>query len=111
MPQAKLAPYLANGLLEVGEKHEVVGDVRGRGFLWALEITDPETGEPFFDPRVDSGENPVKEVQKRAMKKGILFGTGRPSFQLTAYPTFVTDRSDIDEAMAVLDESLTEVFG
>ena len=107
----ELTPYLAERLEEVGENHAVVGDVRGRGFLRALEITDPETGEPFVDPRVDSGPNPVKEVQKEAMKRGVLFGTGRPAFQLTAYPTFVTQTDDIDEAVDVLDESLTAVFG
>jgi taurine--2-oxoglutarate transaminase len=105
------APYLADRLSELADAHEVVGDVRGRGFLWALEITDPETGEPFFDPRVDSGTNPVTEVQREAMKNGVLFGTGRPSFQITAYPTFVTERDDIDEAVTVLDDALTEVFG
>ncbi len=107
----ELAPYLEERLEEVGDAHEVVGDVRGSGFLRALEITDPETGEPFFDPRVDSGENPVKKIQETAFESGVLFGTGRPSFQLTAYPTFVTERADIDEAAAVLDGALSEVFG
>jgi taurine--2-oxoglutarate transaminase len=105
------APYLADRLSDLADAHAVVGDVRGRGFLWALEITDPETGEPFFDPRVDSGTNPVTEVQKEAMKNGVLFGTGRPPFQITAYPTFVTERDDIDEAVTALDDALTAVFG
>lgn len=107
----ELSPYLEERLEAIKDAHEVVGDVRGRGFLRAIEITDPETGEPFFDPRVDSGENPVAKVQQRAFENGVLVGTGRPSFQITAYPTFVTEKSDIDEATDVLDDALTEVFG
>jgi glycine/D-amino acid oxidase-like deaminating enzyme len=32
---------------------EPVGDVSGRGYLWGVEFTDPETGGPYHDPRVD----------------------------------------------------------
>jgi 4-aminobutyrate aminotransferase-like enzyme len=53
-------------------------DVRGRGFHWAVEFADPETGEPIFDPRVEEGYNPVADVVARTREKGVLIGGGRP---------------------------------
>lgn len=105
-----LAPYLEDRLNDLKAEHEVIGDVRGRGFLWAVEITNPETGRPFFDPRVDTGANPVKAVQQAAFENGVMFGTGRPAFQLTAYPPFVVDEDDIDTAIGALDSALATVF-
>lgn len=107
----ELAPYIEDRFGALKDTHDVVGDVRGRGFLWAIEITDPDTGQPFFDPRVDDGPNPVKAVQEAAFENGVLFGTGRPAFQLTAYPPFVVDKDDIDHAVNALDAALSTVFG
>jgi taurine--2-oxoglutarate transaminase len=73
----RLAPTLQEHLEGLAE-HDVVGDVRGRGFHWAVEFADPETGEPIFDPRVEEGYNPVADVVARTHEKGVLIGGGRP---------------------------------
>lgn len=106
----QLSPVLEERLRGLAEQHDVVGHVRGRGFLWAVEITDPATGEPFFDPRVDAGPNPVTRVQRATFEKGVLVGTGRPGFQLTLYPPFVIDEDDIDTAVSALSSAITTVF-
>lgn len=103
------APFLREQL-EGLQRHDVVGDVRGRGFLFAVEFVDPNTGDPVFDPRVEEGDNPVKEVIATAREKGVLFGPGRPPFQVMVAPPFCVDEQEIETAVNVLDDAIGEVF-
>ena len=106
-----LAPALESSLRDVADRHEAVGDVHGRGFLWGVEFTDPATGDPYFDPRIEDGDNPVAAVRREAADRGVLFGSGRPDIQLLVSPPLCIDESDIEEAAAVLDRSIDAVFG
>ncbi|SEP24840.1 taurine---2-oxoglutarate transaminase [Halogranum amylolyticum] len=105
----RLGPVL-HDRLESLTHHDVVGEVRGRGLLAAVEFVDPETGDPVFDPRVEDGPNPVKEVIKKAKQNGVMFGPGRPAFQVIMGPPFCTTEEDIDTAVTVLDQTIDEVF-
>jgi taurine--2-oxoglutarate transaminase len=104
-----LAPTLQERLRGL-EAHDVVGDVRGRGFHWAVEFADPETGEPIVDPRVEEGHNPVTDVVAGMQEKGILIGGGRPMIQISLSPPFCIDEDDIDRTVSALDETIAEVF-
>lgn len=107
----ELAPQLEERLHEIGDAHAAVSDVRGRGFLWAVEFADPETGDPFVDPWADEeGDNPVAEVRSVAKDRGVLFGSGRPDVQVIVAPPLCIDGDDIDEAVDVLEESIKKVF-
>ena len=105
-----LEPVLQDGLREIEAAHDAVCDVRGRGFLWTIEFADPETGEPFYDPRVDDGENPVSDVLEIAHEQGVIFGGGRPSFQIMITPPLIADRDDLEQALDVLDGAIDDVF-
>jgi taurine--2-oxoglutarate transaminase len=105
-----LAPTLQEQL-EGLTAHDIVCDVRGRGFHWAVEFADPATGEPIVDPRAEEGHNPVGDVLERMQEKGILIGGGRPLIQVTLSPPFCIDEDDIERTVSALDESITEVFG
>ncbi|MFC7046783.1 aspartate aminotransferase family protein [Halobacteriaceae archaeon GCM10025711] len=105
-----LAPYLEERLREL-ERHDAVNDVHGRGFLWSVEFADPATGDPFFDPRVDEGANPVAAVRAEAKQQGVLFGSGRPDTQVLVAPPLTVDEADIDEAVDALDAGIEAVFG
>ena len=106
----ELAPYFEERLNDLMDAHDVVGDVRGRGFHWGIEFSDPETGEPFFDPRVDEGENPVSKVIAETQQRGVLVGGGRPTFQIVLSPPLTVDKAEIDEAVDALEESIVSVF-
>ncbi|MDY6817696.1 MAG: aminotransferase class III-fold pyridoxal phosphate-dependent enzyme [Halobacteriales archaeon] len=107
----QLAPVLEEQLHTL-ESHDVVGDIRGRGFHWAIEFTNPATGEPFVDPMVDHDEdNPVKELAHTAQDHGLIIGTGRPDHQILLSPPLCIDKDDIAEAVDVLDQSIEQVFG
>lgn len=107
----ELSPYLEGRLRELEDEHAVVGDVRGRGLHWAVEITDPETGEPFFDNRYEDGEDVNKHVLRTAAAEhNVLFSPGKPSFQIMVAPPFCIDRDDVDEAVGALSASIVDVF-
>ena len=105
-----LEDQFREGLEDIERRHDAVGSVHGRGFLWSVEFTDPETGDPFHDPRVDEGENPAAHVRERAAEQGILFGGGRPDFQVLLSPPLCIDSAQLDEAISVLDESIGATF-
>ncbi|MDZ7689479.1 MAG: aminotransferase class III-fold pyridoxal phosphate-dependent enzyme [Halobacteriales archaeon] len=93
------------------EQYDAVGDVRGRGFLWCAEFVDPETGEPLFDPRVEEGENPVKDVIHEARDRGVLVGSGRPGFQVMVAPPLCASKEEIDAGIDGLVSAVDAVFG
>ncbi|PSP74432.1 aspartate aminotransferase family protein [Halobacteriales archaeon QS_3_64_16] len=105
-----LAPVLQEQLASL-EDHDVVCDVRGRGFHWGIEFADPATDEPIVDPRVEDGHNSIEDVLAGMQEKGILIGGGRPMIQITLSPPFCIDEDDIDRTVSALDETIGEVFG
>ncbi|MFW5948556.1 MAG: aspartate aminotransferase family protein [Halolamina sp.] len=106
-----LAPYLEARLRDLDDRYDVVADVHGRGLLWAVEFADPETGEPFVDPRVEpDADNPVADVREVATEQGVLFGSGRPDTQVICSPPLCVDRDDVDEAVDALAAGIESAF-
>lgn len=105
----RLEPHLHEEISALHE-YEIVGDVRGRGFLWCVEFVDPETGEPVFDPRLEDGDNPVDEVIHEARDRGVLVGSGRPGFQIMVAPPLCASKEEITESVEVLESSIKSVF-
>jgi len=108
----RLEPHLRDRLGAL-EEYDVVGDVRGRGFLWCVEFVDPDTDEPLFDPRLegDEKENPVNDVIHEARERGVLVGSGRPGFQIMIAPPLCASDEGITEAVEVLERSIRSAFG
>lgn len=96
------------GTLE--SNHEAVHDVHGRGFLWSVEFADPETGEPFVDPRVTDEENPVEDVVGATADQNVLVGRGRPNTQVILSPPLIADEEAITEGVEALDEAIAKTF-
>lgn len=101
---------LRDGLVEIEATYDVVKTTRGRGFHWSVEFADPETGEPFVDPRIDAGENPVADVIATARDRGVLFGGGRPKTQVLLSPPLIAGAEELREGIDVLDSAISSVF-
>ncbi len=106
----KLEPHLREELAAL-ESFGVVGEVRGRGFLRAVEFVDPATGDPVFDPRVEDGDNPVTDVIREARDRGVLVGSGRPGFQVMVAPPLCATESELTDGVETLVVAVDEVFG
>ena len=93
-------------LEELKDRHPSVGEVRGLGLFWGLELVkDRATREPLV-PFNASGPSlgPVSAMQKRAMERGLfLFAHWNVAF--VAPPLTITE-DELREGLGILDECL-----
>jgi taurine--2-oxoglutarate transaminase len=97
------ADVLGPGFAELAERHPVVGEVRGRGVFWALElVSDPETREPLAPY---AGASPAMAALGAACKdRGLLpLLNGN---RLHVVPPCTITEIEAKEALAGLDEAL-----
>lgn len=103
-------PLLREGLEEIEAAHDVVHAVHGRGFHWSVEFANPATGDPFHDPRVDQGDNPVTDVIETAQERGVLFGGGRPTTQILLSPPLIVGPDEIEAGVNTLNATIEDTF-
>jgi len=106
---AQIGKYLQESLLELTDL-PMVGDVRGKGMLWAIEfVKDKETKEPF--PRE---KNVKMDVITKCLLKGAFFYPGYyedelgRGDQLMIAPPFIITEEQVDECVAILRETLQD---
>ena len=98
---AELGPYLKEKLLELQDKHPLIGDVRGIGLMQGAELVK-EGKEPAAQ-EVDR----ILEIMKN---KGIIIGkNGRSRNVLAFQPPLVITKENVDEMITALNDALTEV--
>ena len=87
--------------LQALDKHPIVGDVRGIGLFCSVEyVKDRKTKEPF--------DNTVTgRLRGKLMAQGLVSRTRDSSTSFL--PPLVFTKGDADEAVAILDKSLTEL--
>ncbi len=93
--------HFSKGLKKLAEKHQVIGDVRGLGLMQALElVNDRESREIAPQAAVQLFE----ETKKRRLLigKGGLYGN-----VIRITPPLTVSIDEIDEALRILDESLS----
>ncbi len=101
---------LMDNLAELMERHQVVGDIRGKGLFCGAElVADRATREP-------AGERKVQAVVAECMKQGVIIGaTNRsvPGFNNTLCfsPALIATPDDIDHMTDTVDKALGKVFG
>jgi taurine--2-oxoglutarate transaminase len=97
---------LGPGLTELAEKHLSVGDVRGIGGLWTVELVrSRETKEPLVPTGATGEANaPMRSFGKACMGRGLLpliLGN-----RVHVAPPLNVNDSDAAAGMAILDEAL-----
>ncbi len=119
---AAIAEYRRLGLLErskkmgaiVGEKlnalksrHSSIGDVRGRGLFWAVDLVrDRSAKTPFNTQREKLDGKPliIDQVTAKMLSLGVAC-MGWVSHLVIAPPLIITE-AEIDQGIAALDEAL-----
>jgi adenosylmethionine-8-amino-7-oxononanoate aminotransferase len=107
-----LSGYLLERL-ETLYAHKIVGDIRGRGFLWGIEfVKDRKTKEPFSKKQ---GGVLADLISKTAFKYGLVLypGSGCVDGNIGDHtlvaPPFIIEKQEIDEMVSILDRSFSEV--
>jgi len=104
---ATLGAHLERELATLAERHPSVGEVRGLGLFYGLELVrDRATREPLV-PFNATGEaaGPVAAMTKAAMQRGVY-----PFIHwnvLAVAPPLTITREELDEGLAVIDEVLS----
>ena len=99
----ELGRYMKGILRDLQQRHEPIGDVRGRGLLLGVELVrDRHRKEPAFELGAAVG--------RRCIELGASLNIARESsahvFRIA--PPLTVTREQIDTAMAILDQALTE---
>ena len=106
LPQ-KASEHLGQRLYELADKHICIGDVRGVGHFWALEIVkNRKTKEPF-DTKPDKFNGKAlmtARISGDAMQNGLYLYPWYDTMVIT--PPLIITEDQIDEAIAILDKSL-----
>ena len=97
--------YLKNKLLELQDKHEMIGEVRGKGLFCGVELVkDRATKEP-----VD--EKVATAVAGHCFQNKVMIGRTNRSFEtnnnvLLFSPAFICSKNDIDLIIESVDNAL-----
>ena len=98
----EIGKIMVGALTEMQKKYPVIGEVRGRGAMVAIELVQPGSKEPNGDV--------LGKVVKYAQSKGVLFLTaGTYGNVLRFLPPLVISDDLVKEAMSVLDEAFASV--
>ncbi|MET9362281.1 aspartate aminotransferase family protein [Streptomyces sp. NPDC006632] len=101
------ATVIEPGLREIAERHPCVGEVRGSGVFWALELVrDKETREPLVPYNASGADNAPMAAFGAACKKNGLWPFINMNRTHVVPPCNVTE-AEVKEGLAVLDEALT----
>ncbi len=95
------------GLHALAEKHPSIGEVRGLGCFWGLElVTNRETREPLV-PFNGSGEAaaPVARLAKAALERGLYLMTHWNVIMVC--PPLTITSEELAEGLAILDDVLS----
>jgi len=105
----RLEAVLGDGLRRLAARHRIVGDVRGKGLFWGVELVkDRATKEPLA-PFSRSGPSPMKAFLAGALARGTYL-IGRYNIFVAAPPLVVTE-AQIEEGVRAIDGALADVAG
>jgi taurine---2-oxoglutarate transaminase len=103
----ELGAYLGPKLRALQAKHPSVGEVRGLGLFWAVELVKDRTTKQPFNTREEKVSGVPLLVDKMAafmMKRGLAMQAWISHFVIA--PPLTIRESEIDFAVDILDEAL-----
>jgi taurine--2-oxoglutarate transaminase len=104
----ELGGYMGTGLNALKEKHASVGDARGIGLFWALELVRNRQKRTWFntrDEKIQGKPLMVDRVASECMNNGVYVSSWIN--YLIVAPPLIVKKEEIDEGIAALDKSLT----
>ena len=91
---------LLAGLQALKEKHELIGDARGKGLMCALELVSDRA------KKSPAAKDKVQMVQDIAYKNGVMVRTSGPNIIIS--PPLIITAKDVTRILNALEAGLTE---
>ena len=103
---AAIGDVLAEELPRLAAKHPSIGDVRGLGCFWGIELVRNRETREMLVPFNASGDaaTPVLRIAKTAMERGLYLFVHWNVIMIA--PPLTITREELEEGLAVLDEVL-----
>ncbi len=104
---AEVSQHLKEKLYNLADNHDCIGDVRGIGHFWGIEIVkNRETKEPFNIKADKISGKPLMtaRIAGDAMKNGLYMAPWYDT--LVIAPPLIITKEQVDEAVDILDKSL-----
>jgi taurine--2-oxoglutarate transaminase len=101
------AAYLKEKVVQLAERHPCVGDVRGMGHFWGLELVkNRKTKEPFNTKadKINGSALMTGKIAADAMSNGLYIAPWYDN--LVIAPPLIITQEEIDTAIAILDKAL-----
>jgi taurine--2-oxoglutarate transaminase len=103
---SEVGSYIGAGLNELAARHPSIGDVRGLGCFWGVELVRSRETREMLVPFNAAGEAaaPVGRLAKAALDRGLYLMTHWNVVMVV--PPLTITRDEADEGLAILDEAL-----
>ena len=97
--------HILDGLRDLQTKHDVIGDVRGRGLMIGMELVkDRRTKEPAKEAAAD--------LMERTKQRGLILGKGGLyGNTMRIKPPMCITRDDADFLLETIDDCLSSAVG
>jgi taurine---2-oxoglutarate transaminase len=103
----ELEPYVGKKLEKLKAKHPSVGDVRGRGLFWGVDLVkNRKTKEPFntYTDKISGKPLLVDQIAAKTLADGVILQAWVSHFVIA--PPLIITREEIDRGIDVLDAHL-----
>jgi adenosylmethionine-8-amino-7-oxononanoate aminotransferase len=107
-----LGGYMEKQLVAALGQHPHVGDIRGRGLFWGVELVQDRSSKATFDPALKI----APKIKKAAFQRGLMCypmqGTidGQHGDHVLLAPPFIMDEAQVDEMVGLLKDAVLEVL-
>jgi taurine---2-oxoglutarate transaminase len=103
---AEVGAYLGQQLRELPARHPAIGEVRGLGCFWGVELVKSRATREMLVPFNAGGDAaaPVARLAKAALERGLYLMTHWNVIMVV--PPLTVTREEVDEGVAILDEVL-----
>jgi 4-aminobutyrate aminotransferase len=100
----QIGETLANGLRALGERHPMIGDVRGRGLALGVDlVSDRESREPV------TAATTAKVIYRAYQLGAVFFYVGLRANVLELTPPLTLSAAEAREGIEIIDQALTDV--
>jgi 2,2-dialkylglycine decarboxylase (pyruvate) len=98
----RIGAYWREHMERLAKKHQIIGDIRGRGLLQGIElVTDRGTREPAY--------REGRAIGRSCLENGLILSVRRNGSVFRFVPPFTTTEAQLDEAADILDYAISEV--
>ncbi len=93
--------FICEAMSELQHKHKIIGDVRGLGLLWGVELVKDRNSK-------EKAVQAAEKIMYECLKNGLSFKVSAGNV-LQLAPALIISRHDLNKALQILDGALSSI--